>query len=1046
VVSEGGQTGARRRLTVMFCDVVGSTPLSTVLDPEELWDILRAYQEACAEAVAEYDGTIVHVAGDGLLVTFGHPRAHEDDARRAVRAGLAILDSVARISDDVARQHGVEFAVRVGIHTGVVVVAEVGGGDARVMSDLVGETPNVAARIQALAEPNTMVVSDTTLELLAGSFVVADLGEHEVRGLNRPIALFRIDGLADTDTYIGAGADARTAGGLPRLVGRREELARLVEAWAACAQGAGRAVIVTGPPGIGKSRLLEAMVAEVVTDESRHVALQCSAYQSNSVLFPVRRYIERSAGIAPADEATVRLDKLRRWAQERSITVGPDEGDNAEDDERLAVLAAMLRLSGPPAVLSPEQLRERMFTLLMSWLDAMTARAPVLITVEDLHWADPTTLELLRRVVTPRPHAAACVVLTTRTVPDELRPVSDVAVIELGPLTASESSVLVDDIASQLTAEVKQAVVERGDGVPLFVGELARMLAVSDRRQAPGDRSEVDIPPTLHELLLARLDQLGDDRDLADVLATIGHWTPVPLLSEVTGGDPTHLADRLDALEDAGILRADRSGVEPLYAFEHVLLRDAAYVSQLRSRRRRVHAMVAEALEGWIRRAGPLYLELLAFHLEHAGENFRAAERWLESGLQAEVIAGHAEATSHYERGLAALAQLPASRERSVLELDITNALGLALQAQRGYTNPDVARTFARARELTIEVGAADRVATLFGLWAYYSVCGKRQTSLDLARHALSTASDNGIDRPAALTMLGFDLFHVGEIDEALQRLDETEAIGPIEIAAFPHDLYAAVLVLLAHARWLHGERRRSEETLTASLQRSEGLGARKGPFTRAFVHSYAAWHCQVMGDSTRAAVHANRALEISFEHGYASWLGAGTLHLAIANSHLENPAEAIPLLEFAIGAWREAGAETFRSYFLAGLADAQRRAGDPAAALASVAEGIDHIERFGEHFHEVELRRLRGELLIAGGDDERGRVELWRALAVARRQQARSFELRSALALQRNAVAPGASGETAEEALLTALRGFADDEDDAELAGARLRAGLVRD
>ena len=274
-------------------------------------------------------------------------------------------------------------------------------------------------------------------------------------------------------------------------------------------------------------------------------------------------------------------------------------------------------------------------------------------------------------------------------------------------------------------------------------------------------------------------------------------------------------------------------------------------------------------------------------------------------------------------------------------------------------------------------------------------MCGDRQTSLDLARHSLATAGEDRFDRPAALAMLSYDLFHVGEMDDAVERLEELEALGPVEIAAFPHDLYAAALVLLAHARWLRGERRSGWQTLAAALERSEELGFPKGPFTRAYVYSYAAWFCQVARDSDQSAKHATKVIEISAEHGYASWFGAGTLHLGIANSCLGNPGESIPLLAYALDLWRSAGAETFRSYFLAGLADAQRHADDPDAALASVDAGLEHVERFVEHFHEAELRRLRGELLLASGDTEQGEAELWRAVEVARRQHAHSFELR---------------------------------------------------
>ena len=613
----------------------------------------------------------------------------------------------------------------------------------------------------------------------------------------------------------------------------------------------------------------------------------------------------------------------------------------------------------------------------------------------------------------------------------------EVDVITLGPLASSESAQLVTEVAPQLTDDAKRAIVERGDGVPLFLQELARMLGATDRHLGDEYSGEVEIPSTLHDLLLARLDQLGDDKGLVQVVATIGHSAPLPLLETVVGGDPAALHARLKVLVEAQILRLDETGGEPLYSFEHVLLRDTAYVSQLRSRRREVHASVAEALESWVHRAGPLYLELLAYHLEHAGEVLEAAKRWLEAGQRAAAIAAHGEAVGYYHQALGSAAGAPETPEREALELDVTNALGLSLLAQRGYTSPEVEQTFARARQLTAAVGAQDRVATLFGLWAYYSVRGDRSTSLDLAQHSLATAGQDRFDRPAAMAMLGYDLFHVGAVEQAVEHLEELEALGPIDVAAFPHDMRAATLILLAHARWLLGARKRGWHTLERALEHAEGLELPKGPFSRAYVSNYAAWFCQVAGDSEQALRHATKAIEISADRGYASWLGAGMLHLAIANSATA-PAEAIPLLEFGLDQWRQAGAETFRSYFLAGLADAHRRAGNPSAALSAVDEGLAHVERFGEHFHEAELRRIRGELLLDADREAEGIAELGRALDVAHKQHARSFELRAARAL-------GRTSPEGREMLRLVAGSFAAEEGDAELAEARAEAELGR-
>ena len=950
--STGAGTGGRRRHTVMFCDLVGSTEISSALDPEDTRELLHAYYDACSEIVREHDGHIGQFLGDGVLIYFGYPRAHEDDGLRAVLTGLAIADAVSRLRAPTG-DAAVELNVRIGIHTGLAVISGADGGSRTRPGEVIGETPNLAARVQTAAPTGSVVVSADTLQLVADRVDARPLGAHSLKGIDRPVELFEVLSVRSDDD--GADDASRTL-----TVGRAAERATLERAWLDASEQSSY-VVITGEPGIGKSHLVR-YTRGLVPEGGRSLVLRCSALHTNTPLYPVVQLLRSPRG--PAGDGAGD-DPLARLAR-----VAGSVGDPSDENHYL--LAQICSVPWPAGRTVPdlpaEQARERTLTLLCAWIGALAREGRLLLVVEDLHWADPSTLDLLQRCVAEPATRPILVLVTTRLAPDTV-PGEPSSVISLQPLEPAECRDLIDKLTGGRLNDATRAVVaERGDGVPLYMRELARMLDAGDGPWSDGHAPSV--PPTLNDLLVARLDSVPSERDVVEALAVLGRASSPELVATVIGRDPARVRDQLDVLTRAGILRS--SPVSSRYDFHHTLLRDAAYDVQLLAHRRELHRRSAKALEGAYPASHEDRWQELAHHYRRAGDIEPAVTLWMRAALRQASIAAHVEAIQSFELVLRHLPDLDGDQDD--LELQARSGLAASLLTSHGYTAPEVAEAYDKLRGLAIARDAQLEVSSLYGLWAYYHVTGDARKSLETAETLLERAIACNDDRAslAASAVLGYQLQRLGRPIESIGLLREGRrwhSVQPI----FPHHPGIGAGANLAMTQWLLGDFAGARESAGDAVAEAEALDGPTAHFTRAYTHAFVAELFQVAGRPEVAARHAGRVVQVAGEFGFTSWLAAGMLNLKIAEA-LTGDLDAIPTIEYCLGAWRAAGAASNLTQFGLGLALAYRLAGRTADALTTIDQALQDAADNQDLYVGPELHRVRGEILIElRPDDDAG-------------------------------------------------------------------------
>ena len=711
----------RRQVTILFCDLVGSRQLSTRLDPEDLRAVLAAYHDACNRAITRYAGFVARLVGDGVLAYFGFPQAHEDDAERAVRAALEIARLLPGLRPELA------LAARIGIATGVAVVGDIIGESASEQRAVIGETPNLAARLQGLAAPGEIVVSPATRRLAAGVFDYEDLGAQNVKGIAQPVRPWRVI----NERPIESRFDAQHAERLTSLVGRDYEVALLLERWARAKDSEGQVVVLTGEAGIGKSRITEAL-RECIGDEIQRARYQCSPYQTHSALHPVIAQLEFAAGLAAADAAEVKIDKLE--------TLLGTCGD--EPASVVPLFAELLEIPAegryPVVELTAAARKQRILEALVAYLSGLAHRSPLLVILEDMQWIDPTTDELLALTVERLRELHVLLLVTCRP---EYAPSwkgrDHVTALSLNRLGRRDGAAIVAELAGRaaLPAEIIERIVARADGVPLFLEELTKAIIETgtgreDAETLTQAASPENIPSTLRDSLLARLDRLGAAKEVAQVGAVIGRAFPFALLPAACGLQGNALVGALEQLQAAGLVFSRGQGPEATYTFKHALVQDAAYSTLLRSRRQQLHAAIAQAIERDFPQRAAVEPELLAHHYEEAGSTEPALRYWLRAGERSIERSANREAIAQLGRGLELIRSLEASPERDRLEFALRMPLGIAQIGVLGHGGTQVADTYQRARELSDALGDVPRMfAATFNLWM------NRQT-----RHELTAA------------------------------------------------------------------------------------------------------------------------------------------------------------------------------------------------------------------------------------------------------------------------------------------------------------------
>jgi len=1003
------EEGERRQLTVMFCDLVGSTALSGRLDPEELRDLVATYQRACADVIEGNEGHIAQYLGDGILAYFGYPRAHEDDARLAVRAGLGVVDAVRQLGAS-----GEPLAVRVGIHTGPVVVGLMGGGQ-RSQAMAIGETPNVAARLQASAEPGTVVISAATHRLAHGGFVCEPLGARTLRGVAHPIELFRV--VRERSSR----RDAAATGGASALpfIGREQELGFLIERWALVKEGVGQVVMLVGEPGIGKSRLID-MIREWLADE-RLTVLESrgSAYSQSSAFYAAIDLVERLVELDARDAGTSRLAALEAVADRYGIARA----------EIVPWLASLLSVSSEDRsaqhAVSPQLRKQRTLDAVHRLFVAAAAARPLCLVVEDLHWVDPSTLELLTLLVEHGPGARIFTLLTARP---EFRapwsPRSHVTHVTLNRFTRRQSIAMVERLTGgrSMPPEVLGQIVAKTDGIPLFVEELTKAILESGLLRDKGDHYEIGsalpalaIPATLQDSLTARLDRLGPAKSAAQVAAVIGREFSYDLLRGVAPVDDDALRSGIDRLVEAGLVH--RTSLEPheIYAFKHALVQDAAYQSLLRTTRQRYHRRTAEVLVERFPETSELEPELVAHHFSEAGLAELAVAYWQRAGQRAVERSANAEAMRHLTRALELVRGGPQTAGAQRKELELQTTLGGVLMAAKGYAAPEVERAYARARELCEQLGETSQLfATLRGLWGVHVVRADLQRAHALGEQCLAMAERSS--NPAALVWshyaVGMTLFHLAEGTSAQRHFDASLALYDRDKRRVPRALQDPAVSCLSYTavvQWFSGRPDTAARTSLAAVELAETLAH---PVSVAYALCIASVLSQLSYRVDEVRARAQAALALSIEHGMAYFVPWGRMLGGWAMAAQGSADEGLEEHRRGLEAYAATGAALARPFFLSLLADIHLRRGRLDAAAATLREALAFGTARGERWLDAELHRLDAEQAMAAADLAAAERHFRQAIDVADKHRQPSLALRAALGLARLQRADGRTEE----------------------------------
>ena len=998
----------RRQLTVMFCDLVGSTQLSGRLDPEDLREVIRAYQQTCAEVIARYEGHIAQYLGDGLLVYFGYPVAHEDNAQRAIHAGLGIVDALGALRTRVEAEYGAMLAVRIGVHTGAVVIGEMGGGD-RHENLALGETPNIAARLEGLAVSNQVVISAATRRLVEGTFELADLGAHLLKGVVEPMPVYGVLRASAHESRF----EALTMAGLTPLVGREEELGLVRRRWEQAKESEGQVALLCGEPGIGKSRLAQALREQIAQEPHVRLRYQCSPYYTQSALYPIIAQIERAAQLTRDDTADQKLDKLEALL-----------GQGTEQVETMAPLfAALLDIPPgeryPPLSLTPQRLKERIIEALVEQLLGLARRQPVLFIWEDAHWSDPTSLEVLDVLI---PRIAETRVLAVITYRPEFAPpwsgLAHVTTHTLNRMTRRQAARLVAGVTGGKTLpdDVLDQIIAKTDGVPLFVEELTKTVLEAGFLRDAGDHYALDgplpplaIPSTLHDSLMARLDRLSPVKDVAQTGACIGREFAYGLLRAVSPLRESDLQEALDHLLASGLIWRQGPVSEATYVFKHALVQDAAYESLLRARRQQLHTEIARALEQQLPDVMGDAPELIAHHYTAAGLHDHATPYWRQAGDLALARMALPEAVSHLSTALKLNVEAAPSTARDRQELEIRNALGAAYMALLGWTAPNYEMTVTPA--ITLGKKLQDvrlLLPAIFGLWVIYSCRAQFDEALKwvdemLGATALDARSDLAIvgHMAATLTYHWMGDFAAARAHcEGVVDLYDDDAHQRL-VHVVNHDPKCLSLAWASHFLWMLGypEQAARASDMQVSLARQLGHAFNLGFSLTAGSGAYI-----YRREPDVVLARCGEGLALAQEQGlpvvesFTSQLWACEMRLFGGL-----PDEAYQMAQSALAWWRAGAAEVCTPYMKTIMGAARGYSGRLAEGLDLLDEALRDTEATGDKAYWAETHRLKGELLLdAAVDPEAAEACFRRALDIARSQQAKGWELRAAMSLAR--------------------------------------------
>ena len=1039
--TSANQGAERRQLTILFSDLAASTELASRLDPEEMGVLLRAYQACCTAAIERNGGQITRFSGDGILAYFCYPQAHEDDAERAIHAALGVVRDVPRL-----RPLGdIVLSVRIGIATGQVLVGELIGEGASEQIDVVGETPNLAARLQAQAPANGIIISAGTHRLIEGLFDCVSLGAMHLKGFPVPVVAWQVHG----ESAVKSRFDALHAHAVTPMVGRDRELGLLMHCWERAGGGEAQVALISGEAGVGKSRLLHALRTTLEPSGPLMLTLYCSPYHQASALYPVISYYERLAGIAHDDSQAQKLTKLENLLLENGAVL-----------ERTApILATLLSISlgdrYAPLDLTPEQLKEQTLHLLINRVRDLSLQTPVLCLVEDAHWIDPTTSELLSRMIAAL-KTSRCFLIVTSRKPTEnfyLQHETPLVHLPLARLDRQQAEELLRHNAAgrPMSPKVSAEIIARADGIPLFVEELSKAVMEfglpdedGDGAALHGSAPEAVVPATLHDSLMARLDRMSLVKPVAQFAAVLGRVFTVQLLSAAAPRHWQPVDAAIIALASAEIILPVQLGANPVYQFKHALLQDVAYQSLLRTTRREYHGRIAHVIAEQFRDIAETQPEIVARHFTEAGLPDKAVGYWLKAGQHATRLSSNLDAISHFERGLALLDLIEDSSERMRIEYKFCLALVTPLIATKGYTAPELERIFERALLLSEEIGDTEEIfPALYSRQVFELVIGRFDRAAVHAEEAIQLARRNPASDSAAFAgrLLATLKLFLGETKSASDQLQRFLAqYDPARHGTSAHkfgqDHFVACASYLTMALWHVGFVDQARMHSERAIEYARSLGhSNTLQFALAYGGAYFAALCRDLDylQSTSAEL-----LEIGKAHVSPSWSAAATgLHGKLLVEQGQT-SEGIATLQAGIEALRKRRSTLWQPAFCAWLAEAHAASGEVSQGLAAVEMGRQAATG-GAHWLDAELHRLEGELLQVGplADLARTEAHFLEALAVARAQGSRTLELRTATSLARLWQSQGRAGE-ARALLAPVVAWFTEGHDTTDLREAR--------
>jgi class 3 adenylate cyclase/predicted ATPase len=995
----------RRQLTVMFCDLVDSTALSRRLDPEDLQDVIRRFLDACSHTIGRFNGYIAKYMGDGMLVYFGYPQAHENDAERAVHSGLAILDTVKTLNQDNPHPE-FSIAARIGIATGHVVVGEVMGQDTAKERSVFGETPHLAARLQALATPNQLVIDLATKRLVGHEFEFADLGAFSLKGFDTPIQACQVLSIRLSASRF----ESYRSSHLTNFVGREQELSLLLGRWREAVGGEGQVVLLCGEAGIGKSRMTRSLCDRLADERYQTIQFQCSPYHTNTALYPAINFLRHAAGLASQDSAQTQLQKLNVMARESGI----------ENQDTISSLADLLSIRGdqrdPPLTVSPETRKELTLEALVQYLQGLAYRSPVLFVLEDAHWLDPTTLDLMTRIIDRIRQMRLLLLITFRP---EFKPVwadySHVTSLTLSRLPRRQSAELVAAMTGgkALPPEVQQTILAKTDGVPLYIEALTENVLESglltegnESFTLKGPLMELPVPDSLHALLMERVDRLGPAKDIVQTGAAIGREFTYELLRATVEATDSQLRNALDLFVASGLIFQE--GEIPLakYHFKHALVQDAAYSTLPKKPRRVLHARIAKALERRFAERVTREPELLAYHYEQAGLAGPAVEYWHRAARRDAERSANIEALNHFQRALELLKELPEGPERNVLELELLLARGVPLLSVKGHASDDMEHNYRRAMELSQEHSdSVLQFRAIRGLWIFYLVRGHLAHARELAENLLALAhreprSDLLIE---AHRSLGMTYLPLGRFDEARTHLLAAKSLyDPNQHRShafrYGQDPGITVRTYLARTLWILGEVEPVEPLAREAMGMAREL---EHPFTLVFTLVVLSWIYSRVRNAKRTLELADEAIAVSTQYSFKLGLAWATSSQGWAMAE-NGQEEGLGKLIHGLSATRATGASLNHTFTLALLAEIYLRHNRIDEGLAAIEDALKLAVTGGELFWQAELLRLKGELLLGQSDRSVQAAEqcFSEALKIAQDQHAKMLELRAATSL----------------------------------------------